>query len=141
MVVFRDDKKNIYIALRSLRIENKIPFRKCSVAFTVHMLQYHWTDSKVLLQKCPVNSQFTHFSLAMLGPQYSYFFSPEVVRSFNISHSLGCQHLLRTKPCTLLHAVEHLVEVFIFCSPYPAYSMKIWPTVYTKCSKYQDLIY
>jgi hypothetical protein len=48
----------IYIARRSLRIENKIPFRKCSMTFTVHMLQYYWTNSKVLLQKCPVNSQF-----------------------------------------------------------------------------------
>jgi len=48
-------KHFIYIARHSLRRENKFPFRKCSMSFTVHMLQYYWINSKVLLQKCPVN--------------------------------------------------------------------------------------
>jgi hypothetical protein len=56
--VFRDRKKKhfIYIARRSLRIENKFPFRKCSMSFTVHMLQYCWINNNILLHNFTVRS-------------------------------------------------------------------------------------
>jgi hypothetical protein len=58
MAVFHGGKKKEfhvqYISRPSLRIENELPFQKCSMIFTDHMLQHCWTISKVLPRKCPV---------------------------------------------------------------------------------------